>query len=328
MPLMTLNGKSECKVCPAIKKWVQRKNEYNNAIADARREVDDVREMVETVEEEDAEIRDESPPDSPVDADTKYSYEKYGDESPPDSVDGGEKYSDEKYSDEDEKYSDEKYSDETYGDEKYSDESPPDSVDGDEKSEVEVDDSDERSELETESNNDSESISERSEVDMKVSETESGDTEDDDDRYLSKSGSDESEDTDAIRARARQIIMDARGGGGGGWGSGSGSTDSDGFGSPNLSWDDERMTYSRESIEESLIQERAGEIINQARKNLQVEHGLEFPPEMIDTPRVELVDEESPRVHDDEERVSVQNRPALTLDLTVFLFYTNSFSTA
>ena len=27
MPLMTLNGKSECKVCPAIKKWVQRKNE-------------------------------------------------------------------------------------------------------------------------------------------------------------------------------------------------------------------------------------------------------------------------------------------------------------
>mmetsp|Transcript_39370 Transcript_39370/g.70882 ORF Transcript_39370/g.70882 Transcript_39370/m.70882 type:complete len:1285 (+) Transcript_39370:209-4063(+) len=284
MPLMTLNGKSECKVCPAIKKWVQRKNESNNAIADARREVDDVREMVETVEEEDAEIRDESPPDSPVDGDEKYGYEKYGDEAPtPDSVDGDDKYDDEKYSDE-----------------KYSDESPPDSLDSDEKSDVEVEDSDERSELEIESNDDSESIAERSEVDMKVSETESGDTEDDDDRYLSKSGSDESDDTDAIRARARQIIMDARGGGGGGWGSG--SNDSDGFKSPNLSWDDERMTYSRESIEESLIQERAGEIINQARKNLQVEHGLEFPPEMIDTPRVELVDEESPPVHVDEER--------------------------
>ena len=29
--LMSSTGKSECKVCPAIKKWVQRKNDNNNS---------------------------------------------------------------------------------------------------------------------------------------------------------------------------------------------------------------------------------------------------------------------------------------------------------
>ena len=53
--------------------------------------------------------------------------------------------------------------------------------------------------------------------------------------------------------------MDVRGGsGGGGWGSG--PNDSDGVKSPNLTWGDERVTYSRKSIDESHTQERAGDI--------------------------------------------------------------------
>ena len=62
--------------------------------------------------------------------------------------------------------------------------------------------------------------------------------------------------------------MDVRGGsGGGGWGSG--PNDSDGVKSPNLTWGNERVTYSRKSIEESLIQERAGEIAIAVRIPLQ-----------------------------------------------------------
>ena len=48
------------------------------------------------------------------------------------------------------------------------------------------------------------------------------------------------------------------GGGGGGWGSG--LNDSDRVKSPSLTWGDKRITYSRKAIEESHIQERAGDI--------------------------------------------------------------------
>ena len=84
---------------------------------------------------------------------------------------------------------------------------------------------------------------------------ENGNTKEDDDSCFSNSGSNESKDTDAIRARARQIIMDMRGGGGGG-GWGLGLNDSDGVNSPNLTWGNEKTTYSRKSIKESHIKER------------------------------------------------------------------------
>lgn len=57
MPLMTMNGKSECKVCPAIKKWLQRKME---AGAQKEQVEEDAREEVETMEKVDAEVRDEA----------------------------------------------------------------------------------------------------------------------------------------------------------------------------------------------------------------------------------------------------------------------------
>ena len=71
MPLMTLNGKSECKVCPAIKKWVQRQNESNVQV--------DEREAVESFEEDDAaEVRDDPPLEPPsMDIESSKSCESY-----------------------------------------------------------------------------------------------------------------------------------------------------------------------------------------------------------------------------------------------------------
>lgn len=63
---MTLNGKSECKVCPAIKKWVQRKNETSSG---AETTVDDEREdVVEeyAVDVDEEMFRDEAPMDPPT----------------------------------------------------------------------------------------------------------------------------------------------------------------------------------------------------------------------------------------------------------------------
>ena len=191
---MTLKGKSDCKVCPAIKKWVQRKNEANGHNT---KQVSDAREMVvETAAaEEDTEIRDKAPA-----ADSNY-------------------------------------------------------LDSDEKPQLEKASSDK-------------------EDSMKVEETLSG-------------GSGESEDTERIRSRARQIIMNARGRGGG-----LVLTNSNEI---HLSWDPERMTFSDESIEETCIQNRAEEIINQARKDLQTELVDDFPeellsPRMADDPGVDDVD--------------------------------------
>ena len=188
---MTLKGKSDCKVCPAIKKWVQRKNEANGhntkQVSDARFTV------VETAAaEEDTEIRDEAP-----------------------AADSND-------------------------------------LDSDEKLEASSDKEDS----------------------MKVEETLSG-------------GSDESEDTERIRSRARQIIMNARDIGGGLVLTNSNEN--------HLSWDPERMTFSDESIEETCIQNRAEEIINQARKDLQAELVDDFPeellsPRMADDPGVDDVD--------------------------------------
>ena len=62
--LMSSTGKSECKVCPAIKKWVQRKNDNNNTnTAAVKKDNDvDVRDEVVVVEEktmEKEEMRDD-----------------------------------------------------------------------------------------------------------------------------------------------------------------------------------------------------------------------------------------------------------------------------
>ena len=61
--LLSSNGKSECKVCPAIKKWVQRKNDNNNTIAAVKKDNNvDVRDEVVVVEEktmEKEEMRDD-----------------------------------------------------------------------------------------------------------------------------------------------------------------------------------------------------------------------------------------------------------------------------
>jgi hypothetical protein len=56
MPLMTLQGKSSCKVCPAIKKWMDRKND------DIRQEQrsEDSRDVVESSEVAE-EVREEAP---------------------------------------------------------------------------------------------------------------------------------------------------------------------------------------------------------------------------------------------------------------------------
>ena len=59
---MTLNGKSDCKVCPAIKKWVDRKNNEENTSAKIMT-VEDVRDeaMDAGREEEEENMREEAP---------------------------------------------------------------------------------------------------------------------------------------------------------------------------------------------------------------------------------------------------------------------------
>jgi hypothetical protein len=61
MPLMTLQGKSSCKVCPAIKKWVDRKNEGSRQ----EQRGEDSRDVVESSESAE-EIREEAPVESVV----------------------------------------------------------------------------------------------------------------------------------------------------------------------------------------------------------------------------------------------------------------------
>lgn len=67
MPLMIMNGKSECKTCPAIKKWVQRKNEENNdqtedvVVVDERETVESVARGGDEEEERETEMRDDPP---------------------------------------------------------------------------------------------------------------------------------------------------------------------------------------------------------------------------------------------------------------------------
>ena len=58
MPLMTLQGNSSCKVCPAIKKWLERKNEGSGQEQGVSNKCD-VEESTTVV----AEIRDEAPVD-------------------------------------------------------------------------------------------------------------------------------------------------------------------------------------------------------------------------------------------------------------------------
>lgn len=61
MPLMTLNGKSDCKVCPAIKKWVDRKNNEETTAA-RKLAIEDVRdEVVDAGREEEEDMREEEP---------------------------------------------------------------------------------------------------------------------------------------------------------------------------------------------------------------------------------------------------------------------------
>mmetsp|Transcript_32559 Transcript_32559/g.78837 ORF Transcript_32559/g.78837 Transcript_32559/m.78837 type:complete len:1006 (+) Transcript_32559:159-3176(+) len=248
MPLMTMNDKSECKVCPAIKKWIQRKNE-----ASGHKKAEDVRHVVETVdEEEDADIRDEAPAQS-VDSDEKCGAEI---------------------------------------------------VDTEEKTDVDIASSDETSEAveskcsddsddtksfarrlehmnvyKSEDSEDTKSLAKSLEH-MNICNSGTVDSEESTRDSFSTSESEDSEDTDAIRARARQIIMDARGRGEWGGADSNDETEDEGvsFVSPTLS------TFSSESIEECMIEERAEDIINRARKNLQAEHGLIYPPESIISP--------------------------------------------
>lgn len=64
--MMTLKGKTDCKVCPAIKKWMQRRD---GGIIKNEQGVDEARDVIDTAEEVDAEIRDseESRGEMPVD---------------------------------------------------------------------------------------------------------------------------------------------------------------------------------------------------------------------------------------------------------------------
>ena len=67
MPMMTLKGKTDCKVCPAIKKWMQRRD--GGIVNNEQGGVDEARDVIDTAEEVDAEIRDseESRGEMPVD---------------------------------------------------------------------------------------------------------------------------------------------------------------------------------------------------------------------------------------------------------------------
>jgi len=66
MPMMTLKGKTDCKVCPAIKKWMQRRD--GGIITTEQGGVDEARDVIDTAEV-DTEIRDaeESRDEMPVD---------------------------------------------------------------------------------------------------------------------------------------------------------------------------------------------------------------------------------------------------------------------
>lgn len=66
MPMMTLKGKTDCKVCPAIKKWMQRKD--GGIITTEQGGVDEARDVIDSAEV-DTEIRDaeESRDEMPVD---------------------------------------------------------------------------------------------------------------------------------------------------------------------------------------------------------------------------------------------------------------------
>lgn len=66
MPMMTLKGKTDCKVCPAIKKWMQRRD--GGIISTEQGGVDEARDVIDTAEV-DTEIRDaeESRDEMPVD---------------------------------------------------------------------------------------------------------------------------------------------------------------------------------------------------------------------------------------------------------------------
>jgi len=76
--LLSSNGKSDCKVCPAIKKWVQRKND-NNTIAAVKKDNDvDVRDEVVVVDEktmEKEEMRDDPEEDNNPSINTSVSVE-------------------------------------------------------------------------------------------------------------------------------------------------------------------------------------------------------------------------------------------------------------
>ena len=67
MPMMTLKGKTDCKVCPAIKKWMQRRD--GGIVNNEQGGVDEARDVIDTAEEVDSEIRDseESRGEMPVD---------------------------------------------------------------------------------------------------------------------------------------------------------------------------------------------------------------------------------------------------------------------
>lgn len=254
MPLMTLNGKSECKVCPAIKKWVQRKNEANAQ----KKQADDAREAVETANKE-AEIREEEEEEAPV--------EIIDIEDKPEVVVEIVDTVESKQS------------------EAQSEVLKIDSNNSADKSEV--------LQIDSRNSNDSGSFVGRF-ASMNVSNSASTESEASSAQCysMSKTDSDDSEDTDAIRARARQIILDARGRGE--WG-GADSNDEDEDDSDNgtsiksysQSWDDGKVSYSNEYEEDCMIQERAADIINRARKDLQAEQGSEFPPAAILSPRID-----------------------------------------
>ncbi|KAL7537005.1 hypothetical protein ACHAXR_010530 [Thalassiosira sp. AJA248-18] len=263
MPLMTLDGKSECKVCPAIKKWVQRKNEESDQ---AEAVVDDRGVGESFGEEEVADIRDDPPADPPstemdepevvhaADSDGKSDLEIADRKNP-------------------ERLGEHLMKLKTTESEDSEDSQYPSVAD----SGVQV------SNLDIADSADSEDLDEHL---MKAKSTSSDDS--DDSRYLSTADSGESADTEAIQARARQIILDARNNGAS-WGSSNDEDDDDVSPQPSRSWGDDDQMISKASTEESVdeescIQERAGEIINQARKNLQAE-GYDFSD--IDSPRVE-----------------------------------------
>lgn len=116
------------------------------------------------------------------------------------------------------------------------------------------------------------------------------------------------EEERAIRLRAKQIIMDARGHG----------VDEDvdmgkdGGVTKRYSWEDDYVnpagcspmldnaTYSMDDVDKAIIEERVDEIINRARQNLNADHNLDLPPEMILSPRQKSIDKVSSKLDHDE----------------------------